>query len=223
MKSFKENVVFAVVGAAIALFLLFGIGCQSANVVKDSDRVVVEYNRQMWSQVGVLAATIGSSASDAAAALAQLAADGTLAAEHMIAIWGAPKVAPPPYNRSNLQVAIKQSVAAHASIWLHPAAIAGYAAMALLVGLKIAGKFFPVVGTFISSASGEALEEVAGAVVDMKQKADSHPNDTIHLSDIQDTIAGLRENPTIDALLKKAHVDVLVDSSLAATTAAPKA
>lgn len=207
---------------SVALFLIFSVGCSSTDVVKDSDRVVVEYNRQMWSQVGVLASTIGASAPDAAVALAQLAADGTLAAQHMVAIWGSPKVAPPPYTRANLQTAIKQSAAAHASIWLHPLAIAGYAAMALLAGLKIAGSFFPVVGTFISSAAGQALETVAGAVVNLKQKADSAPDDKIHLADIQSTVADLRQNPTIDALLKKAHVDTLVDSGLAATAVAPK-
>lgn len=202
--------------------LLAVLGCSSADVVKDSDRVVVEYNRQMWSQVGVLASTLGMSAPDAAASLAQLSADGTLAADHMVKIWGSPKVAPPPYTRANLETAIKQSVAAHASIWLHPLAIAGYAAMALLAGLKIAGSFFPGVGTFISSAAGTALEDVAGAVVNLKQKADSNADDKIHLSDIQATVSDLRQNPTIDALLKKAHVDTLVDSGLAATASAPR-
>ena len=222
MKSLKENAVFVVIGAAIALFLLFGVGCSSQDVVKDSDRVVVEYNRQMWAQAGVLASTISSSAPDAAIALAQLAADGTLAANHMVAIWGSPKVAPPPYTKANLETAIKQSAASHSSVWLHPFAIAGYAAMALLVGLKVAGSFFPVVGTFISSAAGQALETVAGAVVNLKQKADSAPDDKIHLADIQATVTDLRQNPTIDALLKKAHVDTLVDSGLAATAVAPK-
>src|SRR5262245_26231982 len=55
-------------------------GCSSADTVKDADRVVVEYNRQMWAQVGVIASGLGGSAPDAAAALAVLAADGTAAA-----------------------------------------------------------------------------------------------------------------------------------------------
>lgn len=223
MKSLKEKASLLVMALSVILLLTFAVGCSSADVVKDSDRVIVEYNRQMWAQVGVLASTLGTSAPDAAAALLQLSADGTLAAEHMVKIWGSPKVAPPPYTRANLVTAIKQSSAAHASVWLHPLAIAGYAAMALLAGLKIAGSFFPVVGTFVSSAAGNALETVAGAVVDLKQKADSNSDDKIHLSDIQATVTSLRQNPTIDALLKKAHVDTLVESGLAATAVAPKA
>jgi hypothetical protein len=215
MKSFSVVFSLAIIASATS-------GCSSENVVNDSDRVVVEYNRQMWEQTAVLASTISSSAPDAAVALATLVADGTAAADHMVKIWGAPKVAPPPYTKANLKLAMSQSEKAHASIWLHPMAIAGYAAMALLAGLKVAGSFFPGVGTFVSSAAGQALKTVAGAVVDMKQRADSHPQDTIHLSDIQETISDLRQNPTIDGLLKKAHVDTLVESGIAATSEAPK-
>jgi hypothetical protein len=204
-----------------ALALLAFVGCSAADTVKEPDRVVVEYNRQMWSQAAVLASTIGSSAPDAAIALAQLAADGTAAANHMLTIWGAPKIAPPPYSHSNLGTAIDQSGKAHASVWLHPWALVGYGAMALLMGLKIAGSFFPGVGTFLSSAAGSALESVAGAIVNIKKTADTNPQDTIHVSDIQGVIAGLRENPTVDALLQKAHVDNLVDSSIHSPAAAP--
>jgi hypothetical protein len=196
-------------------------GCSSQDVVKDSDRVVVEYNRQMWAQVGVLASTIGSSAPDAATALYQLSADGAIAAQHMVTIWGSPKVPPPPYSKSNLETAIQQSKAAHASLWLHPLAVAGYAAMALLAGLKIAGQFFPGVGTFLSSAAGNALKAIAGGIIDLKHQADSAPDDKIHLSAIQDKVTELRENPTINTLMEKAHVAKLVESSIAEPASQP--
>jgi hypothetical protein len=200
----------------VAVLLLSAAACSSQDTVEDSDRVVLEYNQQMWAQVGVLAASISTSAPDAAIALAQLSMDGSTASRHLLTIWGHPKVAPPPYSSSNLQTAIKQSAAAHASIWLHPMAIAGYAAMALLAGLKIAGSFFPGVGTFVSSAAGGALKAIAGGIIDLKHQADSAPDDKIHLSDIQAKVTELRENKTINSLLEKAHIDKLVESSISA-------
>jgi hypothetical protein len=202
----------------VVLLLLSAAACSSENTVKDSDRVVVEYNAQMWAQVGVLAASIGTSAPDAATALYQLSLDGSAASKHLVTIWGPPKVAPPPYSTANLQTAIKQSAAAHASVWLHPMAIAGYAAMALLAGLKIAGSFFPGVGTFVSSAAGNAIEAIAGGIIDLKHQADSAPDDKIHLSDIQQKVTELRETPGVNAILEKAHVAKLVDSAMAATS-----
>lgn len=201
----------------MAVAIVFS-GCSSQDVVKDSDRIVIEYNRQIWGQVAVIASAIGGLAPDEAAVLSQLAADGNTASAHLVEIWGPPKVAPPPYSRQNLLTAIASSKNAHASIWLHPMALAGYAAMALLAGLKVAGKFFPGVGTFVSSAAGKALESVAGAIVDLKHKADTAPDDKIHLEDIQTKMTELRENPAIDALLKRAHVDALVDSSITRTS-----
>lgn len=206
----------------VAVLLLSAAACSSQDTVKDSDRVVVEYNAQMWAQVGVLAASIGTSAPDAATALYQLSLDGSAASKHLVTIWGSPKVAPPPYSTSNLETAIKQSAAAHASIWLHPMAIAGYAAMALLAGLKVAGTFFPGVGTFLSSAAGNAIKAIASGIIDLKHQADSAPDDKIHLADIQQKVTELRATPGVSKILEKAHVDKLVESSIAAPAQSPE-
>lgn len=207
----------------LGALMLSVLGCSSENTVKDPDRVVVDYNRQMWLQVQVIASGISSDAPDAAAALAALTADGLTASNHLIETWGPPKVAPPPYSTANLKLAIDQSKAAHKSIWLHPMALLGYGAMALLTGLKVAGSFFPGIGTFISSALGQGVEALGSALVNVTHKAEDHPNDTIHVSDIKAEVAIARESPAVEALLARLHLDKLADNLLGPTLPKPPA
>lgn len=79
----------------------------------------------------------------------------------------------------------------------------------LLVGGTMAARFFPATAPIVAVAS-----PIVSALMAIKQKADAHPQDSIHIDDIQAEISQLandpKAGPLVTSLLKKIHMDQVI-------------
>lgn len=83
----------------------------------------------------------------------------------------------------------------------------------LATGLTIAGtlgvfaaRFFPATAPIVAIA-----EPIITTLMNIKQKADAHPSDSLHIDDIQKEISALaadpKAGPLVSSLLKKLHLE----------------
>lgn len=82
----------------------------------------------------------------------------------------------------------------------------------------LAARFFPATAPIVAIA-----EPIIATLMSIKQKADAHPSDSLHIDDIQREISGLasdpKAGPIVTSLLKKLHVEQLIHSPEAADPA----
>lgn len=195
----------------------WGIGCSSSNRVTDEDRILVEYNRQMWFMGQALVASLVGNAPEAAAALSELSSGGLKLTGQLQKNWGKPKADPPPYSPEELDKALAKSEKSHVSWWY----TAGAAVLGVLGTLATVGKFarfIPGVGPYVELA----LKMVGGAERFMaKAKASGNGGQEVAASLASELEALQKDNPKVKALADKLLARVKKDIPPVVSTAPP--
>jgi hypothetical protein len=158
----------------LALALGGQIGCASErNTVTDEDRVVVHYNGEAWGLVAQLLPTLGVNPVAATAALAQIVNGyGVPLSARMLKAWGPPKEPPAPISEEAVKNAIAASEKSHAVPWWQSALAGALSAAGVMLTLgKVAARFIPGVGQFVTLAES-AFAGVERFIQDRKAAGD---------------------------------------------------
>jgi hypothetical protein len=194
----------------VVVAVLSAVGC-SANSVYDSDRDIQDQMNKAavigLADVEKVAPAVDATNKDAVAALQetkQVLSDVKAGTDQELKNWGPPKQ-PKNYTPQNIAGVIKTSDAAHTTPWYkHWISLALYGAGAALTLAKIAVQFYPPLAVFMSGPIGKLATSLVQMAVNLGHKADSAPDDKLHLNDIKSEVGGvLAANPNAAAFVNR--------------------